>query len=207
MKSTLVADSDVGCGVIRSDWPLQLHRREGIMAIALFENRPRHVEEMKGFEPMYDATLRECLQRPFYLFARGRGRSCRKEIWVFSLFIAFINSCLTGICGRGSLAFIPLVFSLVMLVPQYALEVRRLHDLSLSGWLALVPYGLMAIATVVIVGSGLSADGGGLDSASSSPLVIIPMLLAIVIQLVIMCVPSRHHRPSVNNRAIGAGMN
>ena len=170
------------------------------MAVTLFEDRPPRVAEMKGFEPMYDATLRECLQRPFYLFARGRGRSCRKEIWVFFIFLSIIESSLSKICGRGT--FIPLVFDLIMAVPEYAVEVRRLHDLLLPGWLTLIPYGLMVIATIGLLKSRMLTIGGG-----PLLLAVIPLLVAIVIQLVIMCTPSRHRRLSFDNGAIGAGVN
>ena len=170
------------------------------MAVALFENRPPRVAEMKGFEPMYDATFRECLQRPFYLFARGRGRSCRKEIWVFFIVLSIVEQGLSKVCGGGSWALIPLVFDLIMVVPEYALEVRRLHDLLLPGWLTLIPYGLMAIATIGLVKSRMLTIGGG-----PLLLVVIPLLVAIVIQLVIMCTPSRHRRLSFDNGAIDNG--
>ncbi len=62
------------------------------MAVALFENRPPRLAEMKGVEPMYDATFRECLQRSFHLFARGLGRLCRKEIWVFFIVLSIVES-------------------------------------------------------------------------------------------------------------------
>lgn len=170
------------------------------MAVALFENRPPRVAEMKGFEPMYDATFRECLQRPFYLFARGRGRSCRKEIWVFFIVLSIVEQGLSKVCGGGTWALIPLVFDLIMVVPEYALEVRRLHDLLLPGWLTLIPYGLMAIATIGLVKSRMLTIGGG-----PLLLAVIPLLVAIVIQLVIMCTPSRYRRPSFDNGAIDNG--
>ncbi len=171
------------------------------MAVALFENRPPRVAEMKGFEPMYDATFRECLQRPFYLFARGRGRSCRKEIWVFFIVLSIVEQGLSKVCGGGTWALIPLVFDLIMVVPEYALEVRRLHDLLLPGWLTLIPYGLMAIATIGLVKSRMLTIGGG-----PLLLAVVPLLVAIVIQLVIMCTPSRHRRLSFDNGAIDNGV-
>ncbi|PXY81260.1 hypothetical protein DKK75_07995 [Bifidobacterium asteroides] len=170
------------------------------MTVALFENRPPRVPEMKGFEPMYDATFRECLQRPLYLFARGRGRSCRKEIWVFFIVLSIAEQGLSNVCGGGTWALIPLVFDLIMVVPEYALEVRRLHDLLLPGWLTLIPCGLMVIATIGLVKSRMLTIGGG-----PYLLAVIPLLVSTVIQLVIMCMPSRHHRPSFDNGAIDNG--
>ncbi|WP_445342916.1 DUF805 domain-containing protein [Bifidobacterium sp. ESL0819] len=172
------------------------------VGVALFENRPPRVAKMKSFEAMHDATFRECLQRPLYLFARGRGRSCRKEIWVFFIVLSIVEQGLSNVCGGGSWALIPLVFDLIMVVPEYALEVRRLHDLLLPGWLTLIPYGLMVIATIGLVKSRMLTIGGG-----PFLLAVIPLLVSMVIQLVIMCTPSRYRRPSFDNGAIGAGVN
>ncbi|MCX8644898.1 DUF805 domain-containing protein [Bifidobacterium sp. B4081] len=58
----------------------------------------------------------------------GKGRSCRKEIWIFAAFIWVMSTAMTGLFSSGSLAVIPGLFSLAVLVPMYALMVRRLHD-------------------------------------------------------------------------------
>lgn len=172
-----------------------------IMGSALLSKRRRRVDVMKGYEPMYDATMQECLQRPFYLYARGKGRSCRKEIWVFSVFVWVIGSSLTDLFSSTPLAFLPGLFSLAMLVPVYALMVRRLHDLALSGWLALVPYVLVLAGLVADVGLLMSDD----PDPSPSPLATVLIVLAVIFRLAIMCIPSRRHRPSVDNGNIGAG--
>lgn len=198
-------DVDIGC-------PVPADRRDGfmkkgkvrIMASALFSKRPRRVDVMKGYEPMYDATLQECLQRPFYLYARGKGRSCRKEMWVFSLFVSFMDTCVTRVFSSGPLVVIPALFSLAMLVPMYALTVRRLHDLALSGWLALVLYVLIVVGFGLVVGSMVSDTLEGLDPSAPSPLGIIILLLAVVIRLAIMCVPSRRRHPVVDNKSLSA---
>lgn len=171
-----------------------------IMSSALLSRRKRRVDVMKGYEPMYDATMQECLQRPFYLYARGKGRSCRKEIWVFSVFVWFVGKSMDDLFSLTPLAFLPVLFSLAMLVPAYALTVRRLHDLDLSGWFALVPYVLVVAGLAMNAGSIMSDD---LDS-SPSPLGIVLIILAVIARLAIMCVPSRRHRPSANNGSIGS---
>ena len=114
---------------------------------------------------------------------------------------------MSKVCGGGFWTLIPLVFDVIMVVPQYALEVWRLHDLLLPGWLTLIPYGLMVIATIGLVKSRMLTIGGG-----PLLLAVIPLLVSMVIQLVIMCTPSRYRRPSfdngaVNNGAIGAEVN
>ena len=148
-------DADIGCSA-------SMDRRDGfmkkgkvrIMASALFSKRPRRVDVMKGYEPMYDATLQEC--------------------------------------------------SLAMLVPMYALTVRRLHDLALSGWLALVLYALIVVGYGLIIGSMVSDIVKGLDPSAPSPLGIIILLLAVVVRLAIMCVPSRRRHPVVANGSLSA---
>ena len=126
---------------------------------------------------------------------------------MFFIVLSIIEQGLSKVCGGGSWALIPLVFDLIMVVPEYALEVRRLHDLLLPGWLTLIPYGLMAIATIGLVKSRMLTIGGG-----PLLLAVVPLLVSVVIQLVIMCTPSRHRRLSFDNGAIdngviGAGVN
>ena len=198
-------DINIGCSVLTD-------RRDGfmkkgkvmVMTSALFSKRPRRVDVMKGYEPMYDATMQECLQRPFYLYARGKGRSCRKEIWIFAAFIWVMSTAMTGLFSSGPLAVIPGLFSLAVLVPMYALTVRRLHDLALSGWLALVPYALTVVAVGLIVGPMVSDAQKELDLSAPSPPGIIILLLAAVVQLAIMCVPSRRRHPHVDNGSLSA---
>ena len=198
-------DVDIGCSV-------PVDRRNGfmrkgrmkIMASALLSKRPPRVDVMKGYEPMYDATMQECLQRPFYLYARGKGRSCRKEIWVFAAFIWVLDTCLARVFSSGVLTVIPGLFSLAVLVPMYALTVRRLHDLALSGWLALVPYVLEVVGVGLIAGSMASDMLKGLDPSAPSPLGIIVLLLAVVVRLAIMCVPSRRRHPVAASGSLGA---
>ena len=173
-----------------------------IMASALLSKRPPRVDVMKGYEPMYDATMQECMQRPFYLYARGKGRSCRKEIWVFAAFVWVLDTFLTRLFSSGFLAVIPGLFSLAVLVPMYALTVRRLHDLALSGWLALVPYVLEVVGVGLIVGPMVSDTLEGLDPSAPSPVGVIILLLAVVVRLAIMCVPSRHRHPVVDNGSL-----
>lgn len=166
------------------------------MSTALFSKGPCRVEVMKGFDAMPDANLQECLQRPFYLFARGKGRACRKEIWVFAIFVTAITSILSHIYRTGDWTFIPGVVSLVLAVPQYALTVRRLHDLKLSGWLALIPWGLSFAAVGFLLNGEMSKGGAATPSAYGA---VICMIAAVVTQLVVMCVPSRYKPPTANN--------
>jgi len=73
-------------------------------------------------------------------YAVFSGRARRKEYWMFVLFnviFAIIASILdsvlfgTAIEGLGPLY---LIYGLAVLIPSWAVSVRRLHDVGKSGW-------------------------------------------------------------------------
>jgi uncharacterized membrane protein YhaH (DUF805 family) len=81
------------------------------------------------------------------------GRATRKEYWSFVLFSiiflilgvvagSLIDAAAGNLQGRNPAAIATgifyLVYILAMLLPNLALSVRRLHDVGLSGWLAIV---------------------------------------------------------------------
>lgn len=85
---------------------------------------------------------------PLRRYAEFTGRSRRKEFWLWALFITIINGALVtlGFMGAESRLFsseeeLTLYFactvgllSLLILIPNLALVVRRLHDTDRSGW-------------------------------------------------------------------------
>ncbi|WP_104401963.1 DUF805 domain-containing protein [Vibrio penaeicida] len=91
------------------------------------------------------------------------SRSRRKDYWMFAL-INILVSLLV--------AFIPLVnvvYPLAVIVPQFALAVRRLHDVGKSGWWLLCPVPGVVVAAfagfdqsyeMMFVGMGIAAIGG-----------------------------------------------
>ncbi|OZG48738.1 DUF805 domain-containing protein [Bombiscardovia coagulans] len=172
------------------------------MSIALLENRLPRVGTMKSSDAMYDATLQECLQRPFYLFARGKGRACRKEIWVFDIFVACASYALWSVCDTGAWFIIPIVASAICLIPQYALTVRRLHDLMLSGWWAMLPWGLSLGSYTVFFCWAVVTPDNGPYSYTVPMLALLGMTLGLLVKLVMMCFPSRHYKPTVDNGAV-----
>ncbi len=73
----------------------------------------------------------------FSHYADFKGRSRRSEYWWASLFCNLVSIVLTAVLG--DLAWI---WSLVILIPTLAINVRRLHDIGKSGWwylLILIP--------------------------------------------------------------------
>jgi uncharacterized membrane protein YhaH (DUF805 family) len=119
---------------------------------------------------------------PYRRYFDFSGRSSRKEYWMFFLlwalaFVALGIGLIVAIAGslpglaRGSVA--PLaaagigfwillavfgLFFLASLVPMIALQVRRLHDLNLSGWYYLAYFvGGLILDQVPNVGSSLNS--------------------------------------------------
>lgn len=91
---------------------------------------------------------------PLRRYADFKGRSGRKEFWMFQLlpvglflFLVAVGFAFGGGVGEGtaiglSIALVMLAV-LALIVPQLAVQVRRLHDQDRSGWLVafnLVPY-------------------------------------------------------------------
>lgn len=87
-------------------------------------------------------------------FAVFSGRARRKEYWYFVLFsfiTIFLLSILTTITNDVSnlaevsvFSSILQIFMLLIIVPGFAVTVRRLHDIGKSGWfcfIVLIPFG------------------------------------------------------------------
>lgn len=140
-----------------------------------------HVPAATGAPPVTGpATAEAAAEAPLSMwryFARGvtsryatfKGRARRKEFWSFTLFsiLSLIVLCLIayGIdVAAGNLPadeeangpmLLPLVigiWALAILIPSISVTVRRVHDLGITGWLAILcflPY-LGWMATLVI---------------------------------------------------------
>ena len=88
----------------------------------------------------------DCLTKKYACFS---GRARRQEYWLFVLFnfiastiLKFIAGALISMTGLAVLAIIPLLYSLAVLIPGFAVFFRRLHDTGRSGWwwlLAFIP--------------------------------------------------------------------
>jgi len=81
-------------------------------------------------------------------YAVFSGRARRKEYWMFFLFNLLVSMLLgfvTGFVGEFLGLGLTLsggasvVYGLAVLLPSFAVAVRRMHDLGRSGWWAAVP--------------------------------------------------------------------
>ncbi len=76
-------------------------------------------------------------------YAVFEGRARRKEYWMFFLFNVIFAGAAMAIgmaIGLGSIPYI--IYLLAVLLPSFALFVRRMHDIGKSGWwvfISLIP--------------------------------------------------------------------
>ena len=80
----------------------------------------------------------------FVRYADFKGRSRRSEYWWASLSLAVIGAIVGAILGNLSF-----IWSLAVLVPGIAINVRRLHDIGKSGWYYLI--GLIPLVGGIIL--------------------------------------------------------
>ena len=88
------------------------------------------------------------------------GRARRSEYWYFVL-INFFNSVLTSYMDvtfgtfdeETRLGLFNTTYALLVLIPNIAVSIRRMHDVGKSGWYMLIPiYNIVLFATPGIVG-------------------------------------------------------
>jgi uncharacterized membrane protein YhaH (DUF805 family) len=89
-------------------------------------------------------------------YADFNGRASRQEFWLFFVFVIVANA-LTGIVGM-LFGFGPALSGLVgllLIVPQVAVAVRRLHDVGKSGREVVVPCVMLALLPVAFAFRGI----------------------------------------------------
>ena len=110
--------------------------------------------------------------RPLRKYADFSGRASRNEYWGFTLLLLMVGVIAVAIELRFELPrivalFGPLTLPLALgaVVPGLAVQTRRLHDIGLSGWWALVmwiPYGasILYVASQPSLGFETLLDSG-----------------------------------------------
>jgi uncharacterized membrane protein YhaH (DUF805 family)/cold shock CspA family protein len=165
-------DLDPGVALARGA-PVEFQPDDGT-ARAVIAGRPGAAESRGlipgGAEPAQSTGLWAYFWRAFKVrHVSFAGRARRKEFWGFVLFtlivflalFAFgflINATIRAIRGDlefGALGYAPaFVFLLLAVLPWFALMVRRLHDIGLSGWFVLL-YFVPGFNTLGVLALGL----------------------------------------------------
>lgn len=92
----------------------------------------------------------DCLTKKYACFS---GRARRQEYWMFVLFniiaciiVSVVSGVLVSVTNVTAFAFLGTIYNLAVLIPGFAVLVRRLHDTGRSGWwclimlIALIPF-------------------------------------------------------------------
>ena len=126
-------------------------------------------------------------KRPFQKYADFTGRASRAEFWWFVLLVvvaAVVATVLDSMLGLGHvfLLYGPLTLFVVLatLVPNIAVQVRRLHDRNQPGWWLLGFYGPYVLMLILMP----SMRGG----APAAPTVISGILGLIVLVVAIVLI-------------------
>ena len=95
----------------------------------------------------------EAVQSVFSNFLNFRGRARRSEFWYFFLFV-FVVSFILGVIqiliwGQDA-NYLTGIFSLIILIPNIAVSIRRLHDTGRSGFWYLIGF-IPIIGTIILI--------------------------------------------------------
>ncbi|CAN1574424.1 COG3152 Predicted membrane protein [Flavobacteriaceae bacterium] len=87
----------------------------------------------------------------FENYANFSGRARRKEYWMFALATTLISIPLNYILPLAvspKLALLGTFYGFAVLIPSFAVGVRRMHDIGKSGWYIIIPiYNLILACT------------------------------------------------------------
>ena len=95
---------------------------------------------------------------PLKRYSQFSGRSRRKEFWSFVLLcivVSIVANTIDGILGMSGLIGgfygpVTLLAALALVIPQWAVGIRRLHDTGRSGWWILIGF-IPLIGALVLI--------------------------------------------------------
>jgi uncharacterized membrane protein YhaH (DUF805 family) len=89
-------------------------------------------------------------------YADFNGRASRNEFWCFFAFLIIVNA-VAGIVGMmfGVGGTLPSLIGLLLVIPQVAVAVRRLHDLGRTGRELVVPCVMLAALPLAFAFRGI----------------------------------------------------
>jgi uncharacterized membrane protein YhaH (DUF805 family) len=103
-------------------------------------------------------NLWEAVRSGFRNYATFIGRAVRSEYWYWSLFVGIVaipaRLVDTAVIGYR-IGPLHLIWDLVILLPSYAVAVRRLHDTNRSGWWLLAMVAAFVLFLVLSVVTGM----------------------------------------------------
>ena len=120
-------------------------------------------------------------------YADFSGRASRSEFWCFFLFVLIVQAAarvVDSLLGRGFYGAGPVsaLTSLLLIVPQVAVAVRRLHDVGRSGRDLIVPGAMLLAMPVVFSFRGILPQLVALGFLGELLIVSANLLLALIKQ-------------------------
>jgi len=104
------------------------------------------------------------IQSGFRNYAKFSGRASRSEFWWWSLFTVILQAATSGFGDAvGGLV------SLAVLLPSFAVHVRRLHDTDRSGWWMVAPIIAFVVALIGFITFGVLTAFDVVDGAEWDP--------------------------------------
>lgn len=70
-----------------------------------------------------------------------KDRTSRKDYWnawLMTVIVSFLLGIITGFLGEKIAYYIGMLFSIALIIPTLAMDVRRMHDVNKSGWYLLM---------------------------------------------------------------------
>ncbi|MES2095876.1 MAG: DUF805 domain-containing protein [Pseudomonadota bacterium] len=151
----------------------------------------------------------EWMLMPLKRFADFKGRSRRKEFWMWVLGVIIVTVVLSildsvlGLGGRTTIepgavdggfsygaqtsgGILTMIFALAILIPNLAVAVRRLHDTDRTGWWILLPLIPYVLGVVVMIVGAASAS---LAMAGFGGLLMLAGGICGIVLLVFYCLP------------------
>ncbi|HVH37196.1 MAG TPA: DUF805 domain-containing protein [Sphingomicrobium sp.] len=117
----------------------------------------------------------EAMMQPLRKYADFKGRASREEFWFFMLFCAVAMAVSGVVLGR-----LAGLVGILLICPQIAVAVRRLHDVGRSGKDLIVPYVMLALAPIVALFGALAMKALALGYAGLVLLLFANLLLSLI---------------------------
>lgn len=105
-----------------------------------------------------------------------KGRSRRMEFWYFALFnliIALLLTCLDYTIGTfdpaSAIGLFSGIYSMFIFIPSLTVQVRRLHDVGLSGWMILLNI-IPLVGALILLYFYVQPSQSGKNSYGTNPI-------------------------------------